>query len=84
MTKNNVFQKQALPLSMIEKGQSGHVSFVNIGKNLQQKLINMGIIDGNEVKVIKNDLGSPMLLAVEDTRIVIGQGMSHKIMVNLS
>lgn len=79
--KNNTAQEHYLPLSMTETGQKGHISFANVGKNLQQKLINMGITDGNEIKVVKNDLGHPMLLAVGDARIVIGQGMSHKIII---
>ena len=51
------------------------------GRGLQQRLASMGLRSGVVVEVISNTNGGPMVVAVSQTRIVLGRGMAHKIHV---
>ena len=69
------------PLAMVSVGEDVSIVSFSSKNALQQKLQDLGLMVGSHVKVLKNDLGSALLLAVGDTRIALGHGMAHKIMI---
>lgn len=52
------------------------------GRKLRQRLMDLGLNHGAQVRVVKNQMTGPMIVAVkEDGRLALGRGMSHHIMV---
>jgi len=68
------------PLAMACAGQVMRVVCFASGQRLQKKLRDLGIHVGAEIRILKNDLDCPLLLAVGDSRVAVGQGMASKIM----
>src|SRR4030042_653266 len=69
-----------LPVSLIEEGEEGLVYLVSGGKALMSRLAAMGIINGTNIKVLRNTGGQVIVLA-SDTRIALGRGQADKILV---
>jgi Fe2+ transport system protein FeoA len=69
-----------LPLSMVEPGESVKLVRVATGHRLRRRLTELGLIPGVEFKIMQDE-GGPLLLAVKDTRLALGRGMAHKIIV---
>jgi Fur family ferric uptake transcriptional regulator len=70
-----------LPLSMIDPGTTVEVVKISGGKNTVQKLLSLGISTGNTIEVLSNNFQGPFIIKIENSRIGIGHGLCHKIMV---
>ncbi len=71
----------ALPLGFLQAGCSAVVRECQGGKSLRQRLIELGLVHGTRVRVVKNDRGGPLIISVGEGRLAIGRGMALKIMV---
>jgi Fe2+ transport system protein FeoA len=69
-----------LPLSMIAQGQRIRLVEITAGRRLRRRLTELGLTPGVEIEIVQ-DQGGPLLLAVRDTRLALGRGMAHKIIV---
>lgn len=69
-----------LPLSMATIGQTVRLININAGKRLTHRLTELGMTPGTEMKVLQ-DAGGPLLLSVRDSRVALGRGMAHKMLV---
>jgi ferrous iron transport protein A len=76
----NLVKNGNLPLSMIKPGQRVKLVDIMAGRRLRHRLTELGLTPGVELKVMQ-DKGGPLLLAVHDTRLALGRGMAHKIIV---
>jgi len=72
---------KALPLGFLQAGCSAVVREFQGGKSLRQRLIELGLVHGTRVRVVKNDRGGPLIISVGEGRLAIGRGMALKIMV---
>ncbi|MEA3348886.1 MAG: FeoA family protein [Pseudomonadota bacterium] len=54
----------------------------NAGQALQSRLAAMGMVPGVEFEVITNHSRGPLVLAVEESRIIVGRGMADKVIVS--
>ncbi len=70
------------PLSMIKAGESVRLIKVESGNGLRQRMVAMGLLPGSSFEVVKNRGDGPVVLCVKGTRLIIGRGMSEKIMVS--
>ena len=78
----NLFQNGNLPLTMVEPGQRVKLVGITAGRRLRHRLTELGLTPGVELKVMQDKGGGgPLLLAVHDTRLALGRGMAHKIIV---
>jgi len=78
-------QERRLPLSLVAQGDSVLVHEIRGGRELRQRLFDLGLHPGALVRVVKNEHGGPLIIAVkEDGRLALGQGMCHKILVSLA
>jgi Fe2+ transport system protein FeoA len=68
------------PLTMVKSGQPVRLVEITAGQRLRRRLTELGLIPGTELKVMQAN-GGPLLLAVHDSRLALGRGMAHKIMV---
>jgi ferrous iron transport protein A len=72
-----------LPLSMVSVGETVRLVKVVAGKKLVKRLTSMGLTPGVEIRVVQN-LGGPLTIAVRDSRVALGFGAAHKILVEKS
>jgi len=78
-----LYQNGNLSLDMVGIGQSVKLVKVTAGRQLARRLAEMGLTPGVQLKVVQ-DQGGPMLLAVRNSRLALGRGMAHKIIVEAS
>ncbi|NNG67062.1 FeoA family protein [Caldanaerobacter subterraneus] len=69
-----------LPLSMLPPGKKAVVVDMIGGEGIRRRLIDMGIVRGVEILVVKNDVG-PLIVRVGEMRFALGFGMAQKILV---
>ncbi len=70
-----------MPLIMAERGRRVRIKAIHGGHGFRRKLVDMGLVPGMEIEVINNPNGGPMVVGIFDTRIMLGRGMAHRIMV---
>ena len=51
------------------------------GRNMQARLLAMGLVRGARVRIIANEGQGPLLIALGESRMSIGRGMAARIMV---
>ena len=71
---------QSFPLAMTAVGETVRLVHIDAGKKLKHRLTELGLTLGVDVTVIQHN-GGPLLIAVRDSRVAIGQGMAHKMRV---
>ena len=70
------------PLSMARCDQCVRLVGIEGGRTLRRRLCEMGLNPGCKLRVIHASGGGPLILAVkEDTRLALGRGMAHQILV---
>ena len=73
-------QNGNLPLAMVGTGQVVKLVRVAAGRILARRLAELGLTPGVQLEILQ-DQGGPLLLAVRDSRLALGRGMAHKIIV---
>jgi Fe2+ transport system protein FeoA len=66
---------------MIENGRKVRVICVDGGRCLQARLAQMGLIPGTEIEMIRNSPSGPFVIGVMGSRLILGRGMAHAIIV---
>ena len=72
----------AIPLSKAPVGVRLRITAVRAGKNLEKRMISMGMPLGMEVEIMHRRGGS-VVLVVGTSRVALGAGMVGKIMVEV-
>lgn len=68
----------------MKNGESGIVIEIEGGGNLLERLSNIGIRTGKQIrKVCNQPLSGPVQLQVDKTEIALGRGMAQKILVRI-
>jgi len=70
-----------IPLAMAEANQWFKVVGVNGGKNLAKRIRSMGMMIDTQVQVLQHRKGTGLVVACGETRLAVGAGMAHKILV---
>ena len=70
-----------MPLSMVSAGEVVQVVSINAGWGLQRRLADMGLTPGVKVKMVNKQGRGPVLLELRGSRLALGHGIAHKIMV---
>jgi len=71
-----------MKLTDVEDGKEITIAGIEGGRFARKKLMDLGIIPGVKVTVIKRAGVNPMLLSVMGRQIVIGRGMAEKVIVH--
>lgn len=82
MIKQHVEQKDIKPLSAIRSGEKVRLASIEAGRDLNNRLISMGLVRNVEITVISNNHPGPFMICVKGAKIMLGRGMAHKIMVS--
>lgn len=70
-----------MPLSMAARGEKVRIVAFRGGGNMQRRLTSMGIVIGDVVEVVNNS--GPYIIHVKGSRLALGKGLAHKVMVSL-
>lgn len=70
-------------LSNINPGCYAEITGINGGANVRDKVLSMGLLPGKTVQVVSKQNRGPVIIKINDTRLVLGRGMSEKILVSL-
>ena len=68
------------PLSMAAAGQELRLVEIQAGRRLTHRLAELGLTPGVTLRVVQKN-GGPLLISVRGSRIAIGRGMAHKLLV---
>jgi len=72
---------ERMPLTMVSSGESVEVIQIHGGMAIRNRLAAMGLMEGDRVEVLANEFAGPVILRSRGTRLAIGQGMAHHILV---
>ncbi len=73
--------KHIRPLSMIRVGETVKVAKIEAGRGLNSRLAAMGLVPNAQVTVVSNSHPGPFVVMVKQSKMMLGRGMAHKIMV---
>jgi len=70
-----------MPKSLIEFQANNKVKIkcVKCGHNFRNRLGDLGLYDGAEVEIVKNDQFGPLIIKIFDSKIALGRGEANKI-----
>ncbi|MHC4424222.1 MAG: FeoA family protein [Planctomycetota bacterium] len=74
-------KKQPRPLSTVRSGETVKLASINAGQGLNSRLASMGLLPNVEITVVNNTHPGPFVISVKDSKMMLGRGMAHKIMV---
>ncbi len=72
---------QDVLLSGVAPGREVILTSIAGGRQLQHRLTEMGLVRGSRFRVIANAHRGPFIVSVKDTRLALGRGVVHKILV---
>ncbi len=70
-----------MPLAMVAPGEEVRLTAIRGGRRMRRRLADLGLNLGLTVRVVQRDGHGPLILAVKDSRLALGRGMAHRIMV---
>ena len=63
----------------MKKGEKAKINCLNCGYGAKHRLCSLGVLQGQEVEIIKNDDKGPLIIKVFDSKLAIGRGQARKI-----
>lgn len=73
-----------MPLTLASVGEDVRLVDIRGGQELRKRLADLGFNVGMTLRIVQKDVDGPMILAVKDSRMVLGRGMAQKVMVELN
>ena len=73
--------EQLKPLSMVGSGEKVKLVRIDAGHGLNSRLASMGLVPNVEITVVNNNHPGPFVISVKNSKMMLGRGMTHKIMV---
>ena len=74
-------QKKERPLSKVQAGETVKLASIKAGRGMNSRLASMGLVPNVEITVINTSHPGPFVISVKNTKMMLGRGMAHKIMV---
>ena len=74
-------QKQPRPLSTVRADETTRLDSINAGQVLNSRLASMGLVPNVELTVVNSGHPGPFVISVKDSKMMLGRGVAHKIMV---
>lgn len=72
-----------IPLARARTAQVVALIRIDGGRAFQHRLAEMGLTPGIRFTILAKGRPGPMIVAVKDTRLVLGQGMMEKVFVRV-
>lgn len=67
------------PLANFKEGEKVKIRGVKCGQGFKNRLCELGLFDGSEAEIIKNDEFGPLIVKILDSKIALGRGEASKI-----
>jgi len=74
-------QKKTRPLSTVRAGETVRIARIEAGRGLNSRLASMGLMPNVQIKVVSNAHPGPFVIGIKDSKMMLGRGVAHKIMV---
>jgi len=74
-------QKQLRSLSTVRAGETVNLARIDAGRGLKSRLAAMGLVSDVEITVVSDGRPGPFVISVKNSKMMLGRGMAHKIMV---
>ena len=75
-------RQRVIPLSLVAEGEKVRIISLNAGLHMRNRLLEIGIKEGETIQVIQNSYG-PVIIALKGSRYAIGRGVSMKILTEI-
>ena len=72
---------QLMPLAMVSPGEVVQVVDVRAGWGFQRRLADMGLTPGVIIRVMNSQKPGPIIIDLRGSRLVLGYGMTQRILV---
>ena len=72
-----------MPLALAQAGESVKLVALRGGQQMRKRLADLGLTLEMPLHVVQGNGHGPLIVSVKDTRLAIGRGMAHHIMVEL-
>jgi len=66
-------------LIQFKQGEKVKIGYVTCGRNFRNRLCELGLFDGSDIEIIKNDEFGPIIVKIFDSKIALGRGEAAKI-----
>lgn len=73
-----------IPLAMIAEGEEVRLISIQGGQGLRKRLADLGLNVGMTVRVVRRSPDGPMILGVKESRLALGRGMAHRVIVEVA
>ena len=88
ISKNRLIEgkrdKKLRSITMLKPGQKGKVAFIRGGRNVVQRLCDLGLTNGTSVSLVRvAPLKGPIEICVRECKVIIGRGIAEKIFVQI-
>jgi ferrous iron transport protein A len=70
-----------VPLAMISEGEVVRLVALRGGREMKKRLADLGLNIGMTLSVVRRTHRGPLILDVKDSRLAVGRGMAHHMMV---
>lgn len=70
-----------MPLAMAQPGEEVRLVALHGGHRMRRRLADLGLTLDMPLRVVRANGQGPLIVAVKDTRLALGRGMAHHIMV---
>jgi Fe2+ transport system protein FeoA len=74
-------QKKARSLSKVQAVETVKLVGIEAGRGLNSRLASMGLVPNVKITVVNNSQPGPFVISVKNSKMMLGRGMAHKIMV---
>jgi len=72
---------QLMPLALVSPGEVVQVVDVRAGWGLRRRLADMGLTPGVVIRVMNSQMPGPIVIDLRGSRLVLGHGMTQRILV---
>ena len=73
--------ESVVSLSETKIGQTVRLVSVDAGHSLKHRLAAMGLLPNTKIKLLRKEGKGQLIISVKGSKVVLGRGMSEKIMV---
>jgi len=68
-----------MTLDKFKQGDKVKIKSLKCGQNFKKRLMELGLFDGSEIEITKNDNFGPLIIKIFDSKIALGRGEAQKI-----
>jgi len=72
-----------IPLVLLSRGETARIARIHGGQGVRKRLFDIGIAPGKKIEIAHGWGKGPLVVMVDETRIMLGRGMANKIYVEL-